>query len=118
MRRKHGVRADFARRESLCRYSSNGDQAGSEAKFLLGIDCSLRPVRSMVFSRGPPVPASWLKNISTRPFGAQVGPSWEKPVDRMRSPYPSVFMTPIENWPPDCLVKAIRSPRGDHTGVE
>jgi|HigsolmetaAR201D_1030396.scaffolds.fasta_scaffold00391_2 hypothetical protein len=28
-------------------YFSNGDQAGSEAKFGVGIGCSLRPVRSM-----------------------------------------------------------------------
>ena len=35
-----------------------------------------------------------------------------------QSPEPSVFITPIENLPPDCLVKAMRSPRGDQTGVE
>jgi hypothetical protein len=28
-------------------YSSKGDQAGSEAKFAVGIACSLRPVRSI-----------------------------------------------------------------------
>ena len=54
----------------------------------------------------------------TRPFGAQVGPSLWKPVVRMRSPEPSGRITPIENLPPDCLVKAIRSPFGDQTGVE
>ena len=40
---------------------------------------------------GPPEPAASRKNISTRPFGAQVGPSCWKPVDRMRSPEPSVL---------------------------
>ena len=35
-----------------------------------------------------------------------------------RDPEPSVRITPIENLPPDCLVNAIRSPRGDQTGVE
>ena len=34
------------------------------------------------------------------------------------TPEPSGFITPMENCPPDCLVKAIRSPRGDQTGVE
>src|ERR671910_1916814 len=98
-------------------YSSSGDQAGSEAKFAVGIACSLRPVKSIECRRGPPEPASSLKNMRTRPFGAQVGPSCWKPVERMRSPEPSVFITPIENCPPDCLVKATRSPRGDQTGV-
>ena len=65
-----------------------------------------------------PDPAGWRKNMMTRPFGAQVGPSLWKPEVRMRSPEPSGRITPIENRPPDCLVKAIRSPRGDQTGVE
>ena len=30
----------------------------------------------------------------------------------------SGYMMPIENCPPPCLVKAMKSPRGDHTGVE
>ncbi len=59
------------------------------------------------------------QNISTRPFGAKVGPSTEKPSDRMRSPDPSGCITPMEKLPnsPPNRVKAIRSPRGDHTGV-
>jgi hypothetical protein len=52
---------------------SSGDQAGSEAKLGVCTRCSLRPVTSMVNSDGP-LPGS-RKNISTRPFGAKVGPS-------------------------------------------
>ena len=44
-------------------YSLSGDQAGSEAKFGVGIDCSLRPVRSMENSFGPPAPGTWRKNM-------------------------------------------------------
>src|SRR5690606_1576551 len=34
----------------------------------------------------------------------------------MRSPDPSAFITPVWKRPPDCLVKAIMSPRGLHVG--
>src|SRR5207253_6282770 len=40
--------------EPMLLYSSNGDQAGSEAKFAVGIACSLRPVRSTENRCGPP----------------------------------------------------------------
>src|SRR5215207_207857 len=97
----------------------SGDQAGSEPKDGVATRRSLYPVRSMEKSLGPPpAPGDSRKNISTLPFGAQVGPSLWKPSVRMRSPEPSGFITPMENLPPDCLVKAIRSPRGDQTGVE
>ena len=47
-----------------------------------------------VVRRGPPeAPGDSLKNISTRPFGAQVGPSLWKPSVRILSPEPSGFIT-------------------------
>ena len=64
-----------ARRNDAAPQSSSGDQAGSDPKFGVWIACSLRPVRSIEKSFGPPEPAASRKNISTRPFGAQVGPS-------------------------------------------
>ena len=69
-------------------------------------------------SDGPPAPPASRKNISTRPFGAQVGPSLWKPSVRMRSPEPSGLHDADRELPPVCLVKAMRSPRGDQTGVE
>ena len=53
----------------------------------------------------------------TRPFGAKVGPSMPQPSDRMRSPLPSGRITPMANCPEAMRVKAMRSPRGDQTGV-
>ena len=38
--------------------SSRGDQAGSDAKPWVGIACSLRPVRSIEKSLGPPPPGA------------------------------------------------------------
>jgi len=38
--------------------------------------------------------------MSTRPFGAKVGPSLWKPEVSSRSPVPSGLMMPIENCPP------------------
>src|SRR5215204_5852134 len=86
---------------------NNGDHAGSEAKPGVGTRNSLRPEISTVYSDGPPPPPGSRKNITTRPFGAKVGPSLWKPEVRMRSPEPSVFMMPIANCPPPCLVKAM-----------
>ena len=37
---------------------------------------------------------------------------------KSRSSEPSGRMTPMWNSPPVCLVKAMKSPRGDQTGVE
>src|SRR5690554_726647 len=67
------VRANTAERRQD--YFSNGDQAGSDAKFGVGIGCSLRPVRSIEKSFGPSAPAACRKNMMTRPLGDQVGPS-------------------------------------------
>src|SRR5205809_1613120 len=93
---------------AACRsQDSRGDHAGSDAKPGVGTRCSLRPEISTVNSDGPLLPPGSRKNISTRPFGAKVGPSLWKPEVSRRSPEPSVFMMPIENWPPPCLVKAI-----------
>ena len=64
------------------------------------------------------MPPGSRKNITTRPFGAKVGPSLWNPSVRMRSPEPSGFMMPMAKLPRPCLVKAMKSPRGDHTGVE
>src|ERR1700712_4518568 len=89
------------------RQDNSGDHAGSDAKPGVGTRCSLRPEISTVNSEGPPLPGGSRKNIKTRPFGAKVGPSLWKPDVRSRSPEPSVFMMPIENCPPPCLVKAM-----------
>src|SRR6266702_8576838 len=86
---------------------NSGDQAGSDAKPGVGTRNSLRPEISTVNKDGPPVPPGSRKNITTRPFGAKVGPSLWKPEVRMRSPEPSVFMMRMENWPLPCLVKAM-----------
>ncbi len=64
-------------------YAFSGDQAGSDASVGVGTCRSLKPVMSMETSRDEkPWPySSWLRvsrqNISTRPFGAKVGPSTE-----------------------------------------
>jgi hypothetical protein len=53
----------------------------------------------------------------TRPFGLQVGPSSRNDAVSSRSSLPSVRITPMWKRPAFCLVKAMRSPRGDQTGV-
>src|SRR5437016_12979979 len=106
------------RRVRLCCYDKSGDQAGSDAKPGVGTRCSLRPEISTVNKDGPPLPPGSRKNITTRPFGAKVGPSLWKPEVRMRSPEPSAFMMPFANCQPHCLVKAMKSPRRDQDGVE
>ena len=68
--------------------------------------------------RGLPPPPGSRKNIRNRPFGAQVGPSLWKPSVNRRSPEPSGFIPPIAKPPFVCLVKAMKSPVGLHTGVE
>src|ERR1700730_12753266 len=96
-----------------------GDHAGSEAKAGVMIRDSLKPLRSLVHSCGPPLaPGVSRKNISMRPFGAHVGPSLWEPSVRIFSPEPSGLMTPIANRPLLRRVNAIRLPLGDHTGVE
>src|SRR5437773_11268939 len=86
---------------------NTGDHAGSEAKPGVGTRNSLRPEISTVNNDGPPLPPGSRKNMTTRPFGAKVGPSLWKPEVRMRSPEPSVFMMPMANAAPPCLVKAM-----------
>ena len=82
---------------------------------------SFRPVKSIDqiddTPPAPPRPGVVRVNMMTRPFGDHVGPSSEKLCVRMRSPEPSGRITPIANVAPNCFVNAIRSPRGDHTGV-
>src|SRR5258705_11445525 len=95
----HSDRADL--------YDNRGDHAGSDAKPGVGTRCSLRPEISTVNSEGPPLPPGSRKNIRTRPFGANVGPSLWNPEVRIRSPEPSGFMMPMENCPLPCLVKAM-----------
>src|ERR1700686_1123348 len=56
-------------------HDRRGDQAGSEAKLGVGVRCSLRPVTSTVNRPGPAFPPGSRKNMMTRPFGDQVGPS-------------------------------------------
>src|SRR5882724_12780643 len=56
-------------------HDNSGDQAGSDAKAGVGTFCSFRPVTSTVYSEGPALPPGSRKNITTRPFGAKVGPS-------------------------------------------
>ena len=102
-------------------HGCKGDHAGSEASS--GVTSRARCTRSGRWNRaarGRPSrrwAGSLRKNISTRPLGAQVGPSTWKPSARIRSPQPSGRITPMEKLPPLILVKAIRSPRGDQTGV-
>src|SRR5260221_11863615 len=86
---------------------NSGDHAGSDAKPGVGTRNSLRPEISTVNKDGPPLPPGSRKNITTRPFGAKVGPSLWKPAVRIRSSLPSGFMMPIANCPPPCLVKAM-----------
>ncbi len=61
----------------------------------------------MVKREGPGPPIWSLKNMMTRPLGANVGPSLWNPSVSVRSPDPSGFITPMANLPPACLVKAI-----------
>src|SRR6516162_3424604 len=88
------LRCDFetSPQPAINHYDRSGDQAGSEAKPGVGTRCSLRPEISTVNSEGPLLPPGSRKNITTRPFGANVGPSLWKPLVRIRSPEPSVFM--------------------------
>src|SRR3954451_15682162 len=85
-------------------HDKSGDQAGSDAKPGVGTRCSFRPVMSTVNSEGPALPPGSRKNMMTRPFGANVGPSLWKPEVRMRSPGPSGFMMPMAKAPWVCLV--------------
>src|SRR5438105_4148595 len=55
-------------------YFNKGDQAGSEAGLVYGAALRIRPETSTVHKREPP-PGVSRENISTRPLGAQVGPS-------------------------------------------
>src|SRR5205085_3895940 len=98
-------------------YWIKGDQAGSEADPGEATRLSFRPVTSTDQIADPRPPRSERVNISTRPFGAQVGPSSSHPSLMIRSPEPSVCITPIRKAPFACFVKAIRSPRGLQTGV-
>src|SRR5580704_3465982 len=97
---RHGIRA-------LPAHDNRGDQAGSDAKLGVGVRCSLRPVTSTVNSAGPPPPPGSRKNMMTRPFGDQVGPSLWNPSVRIRSPEPSGCMMPIANLLSPCLVNAM-----------
>src|SRR4051812_8858595 len=82
-------------------YVPSGDQAGSEASAGVSTGRSLKPVISTETRReeNPRPRASWdrvsRQNISTRPFGAKVGPSTSHPSDRIRSPDPSGCITPM-----------------------
>jgi hypothetical protein len=62
-----------------------------------------------VNSAAPLLPPGSRKNISTRPLGAQVGPSLWKPSVKSRSPEPSGLITPMPNVP----VGLARQPAGD-----
>src|SRR5579862_2128533 len=85
--------------------AASGDHAGSEASVGVTTSRSLNPVMSIDTSREEnPLPrlsraAVWRQNISTRPFGAKVGPSTEKLSERIRSPDPSGCMTPMAKLP-------------------
>src|SRR3989344_8627941 len=99
----------------LAFYGSTGPQLGSEPS--CGF-CSLRmftPVRSTCHRLDlPSLPRDVRKNCSTRPFGDQVGASSCQSLVSRRSPPPDGVITPMRNSPPPILVKAIKSPRGDH----
>src|SRR5580704_17666245 len=101
----------------------SGDQAGSEASVGVVTARSLKPVMSIDTRREPPerdpLPGESRQNMITRPFGQKVGPSTSHAADSRRSADPSGCITPIAKLSvsPPSLVKAIRSPRGDHTGV-
>ena len=96
----------------------SGDQAGSEAAVAVATRRRLRPEISTEKSAGcPSAPALSRVNIKTRPFGAQVGPSSRKEAVNNRSAEPSVRITPMWKRPAFCLVKAMKSPLGDQTGV-
>ena len=82
-----------------------GDAAGSGGCVAVGTFVLLLPWMSNV-ERAVPVPGS-RTNISTRPFGAKVGPSLWKPSVSIRSPEPSGLRMPMENDPRACLVKAM-----------
>src|SRR3954468_200011 len=111
----NSTRAIFARvdaQDHILRYCGiKGDHAGSDASVGVGTCRSKRPVMSIALSvtdpARPPELGCWRKNISTRPFGAQVGPSTRKPLASMRSPLPSGRMTPMPKLPPVILVKAM-----------
>ena len=92
--------APMARGETLGAFCLTEPHAGSDASTGVIISRSLKPVRSIENSRGlPPWPRAsdgfWRKYISTRPLGAQVGPSTRNPSVSRRSPCPSGRMTPI-----------------------
>src|SRR5438270_12569314 len=71
------------------RQESSEDHAGSDAKPAVGTRCSLRPEMSTVNSEGPALPPGSPKNITTRPYGAHVGPSLWNPEVSGCAPGPS-----------------------------
>src|SRR5580658_11071620 len=82
-------------------YWIKGDHAGSDASPGVWTRCSLRPVTSIDQICEPCPPRKVRENISTRPLGAQVGPSSSQPVEIIRAPLPSGRMTPTRKVPPD-----------------
>src|SRR6185437_11969347 len=103
--RRFGKRTPAAVSESggtilLVNQGIKGDHAGSDASCGVITSRSLYPVKSIEYSRGPPpLPCLsvgiWRKYMSTRPLGAQVGPSTRNAWVSRRSPEPSGRMTPI-----------------------
>src|SRR5690606_30498676 len=95
-------------------YGRIGPQAGSDPSSGVGILRALTPVRSTDQRSGRPEPRAARKNISTRPLGAQLGPSSPQLSVSVRSPPPPGPMMPMRKAPPPMRVNAIRSPRGLH----
>src|SRR5205085_3119540 len=93
-----------------------GPQAGSDPSSGVGILRSWVPVRSTCQTLDRPE-RPWLvrKNWITRPLGDQLGASSCQLSVSSRSPPPDGLITPIRKLPA-ILVKAMRSPRGLHSG--
>ena len=103
-------------------FYNKGDQAGSLPSSGVGMTLSLYPVISIkCIDTSPPVPSRFdlfcLWNIKYLPFGDHAGDSREKSLTITLSLFPFVSMTPMWKLPWVNLVKAIKSPLGDHTGL-
>ncbi len=98
-------------------YWRSGPQAGSDPSSGVGMRRSFTPVRSTIHTSAlPDDPCVERWKVMTRPLGDQLGPSsCQLLVSSFFAAARRIHDTDPER--PASLVKAIRSPRGLHTGV-
>ena len=94
------TRGSFARRVEEVEYYRVTDTTASQSIMQRLFGFGTITILSTDQSCGPPVsPCVSRKNMTTRPLGAQVGPSSSQPVVMMRAPEPFGAITPTWNPP-------------------